>query len=381
MQRQLIIILIGTFAAILTMPLVSANSGPSIVDDQRSGHSLLSTFDRDTIPSPGIKIGVTIYDIQHNYAQGHQIGINTGGNTVHFVWSAWDQIPTSTESIGQSLNSSILAEMDIIERYVFYNSFDKQSATLNQGLDGVMVSLGLSAQGGMPRIDVSSDNRAHVALHQRPAPELEFRPYMLEFPVEGSSSHLDHQLDILPPEFAGLWADIAVEQNQPPDGTQDVVHVIASGAKFSQQPAPWAGLQSPGRYKSGGQHIPPPKCVECFSHQPGPLPYLTATGGAAIFGDSAPVAAVACPGVGTGVAGVGVSPTAGGGAAVVGADSGAGVGGGARLFAVGCAGTPANGTPAAPGTATSGVVWGAMRSGAVIAGTIGWPWESGELSA
>ncbi|HUU45000.1 MAG TPA: hypothetical protein VM118_04640 [Acidobacteriota bacterium] len=190
----------------------------SRVDDRIRPAGLLSALDADTIPSPGIAIGITSYDMQHNYAQGHQVASNPGSETVHFLWTMWDVIPDNSQ------NS---------DRWVNYNSWDKPTASLNQGLNGTGVSLGDFARAGMVRIDVDSDNLCHATFHQRIEEYLPYSIWTLYFPIEGSTLHLDSELPrnpLWPDESGHLWPDIAVSQNHGlKDAGTDIRHVISSG--------------------------------------------------------------------------------------------------------------------------------------------------------
>ncbi|HUU46275.1 MAG TPA: hypothetical protein VM118_11150 [Acidobacteriota bacterium] len=196
---------------------VSANDR-SVVDDRRTGATVMSTLDADTMPSPGIAIGITSYDSQHNSAQGHQVASNPGSETVHFAWTMWDVIPSSA---------------DETNRFVNYNSWDKPSGTTNQGFNGTSISLGEFARGGMVRIDVDSENRCHAAFHQRIERNYPYSVWCIYFPIEGSALHNDSELpksSAWPDEVEHLWPDIAVSQNHGlKDTGTDVLHVIGMG--------------------------------------------------------------------------------------------------------------------------------------------------------
>ena len=191
---------------------------PSAVDDRSGPASLLSVLDADTIPSPGITIGITSYDSQHNYAQGHQVATNPGSETVHFAWTMWDIIP----SAGDDAN-----------RFVNYCSWDMLNEIILQGPNGVSVTLGEFARGGFVRMDVDSDNLCHAVLHQRLSWDHDYSAWHLLFPIEGSSLHLDSQLprdSTWTSEIGHLWSDVAVSQNQGlEDSPRDICHVISMG--------------------------------------------------------------------------------------------------------------------------------------------------------
>jgi len=187
-----------------------------VVNDQVRPASLLSTLDADTMPSPGIAIGITSYDSQHNASQGHQVASIPGSETVHFAWTMWDVIPSSAEEIN---------------RFVNYNSWDKPSGSMNQGFNGWMVSLGEFARGGFVRVDVNSDNLFQITFHQRIESDYPYSAWYNFFPIEGSALHLDRELEKnpqYPDEVEHLWPDVAISRT-PGGGGTDVSHVIAEG--------------------------------------------------------------------------------------------------------------------------------------------------------
>ncbi|HUU44964.1 MAG TPA: hypothetical protein VM118_04460 [Acidobacteriota bacterium] len=187
----------------------------------------------DSLPaaSPGLQIGITSYDMQHNAAIGHQVAKNPGANTVHFCWTMWDQIPATPEDYSHFVN---------------YNSYDITTSQLNQGMNGVSVSYGDWARAGFCRIDTDSDNLAHLAMHQRVSVDDPYSAWHLLFPVEGSGLHFDNEL--APPSgypyaSGALWADIAIEQNHGlKDAGTDIYHIIAIGICDGCYPATPARL-------------------------------------------------------------------------------------------------------------------------------------------
>jgi hypothetical protein len=163
-------------------------------------------------PSPGLAIGQSGYDYQHNSSQGYQVARMPGANVVHFVWTAYDYPLCYTSGDGSC------------ERYVAYNSYAISTNTLNQGFGGDFVGLGVLARSGYINVAVDDSNRAHAALHQREDVSLPYNPWHLYFPGVGSGLHLDTGLSGYAaggcPEV--LWPKIAASR----DGTRSI-HIIA----------------------------------------------------------------------------------------------------------------------------------------------------------
>ncbi|HUU45040.1 MAG TPA: hypothetical protein VM118_04840 [Acidobacteriota bacterium] len=200
-------------------PATSVMPSPAVVDDGQTGASLLSVLDADTLPSPGIAIGITSYDAQADFAIGREVASNPGSETVHFLWTMWDIIPTAA---------------DEKNRYVNYNSWDKVSGSTNQGFNGATVTLGEFSRGGFCRIDVDGDNLCNGAFHQRIEDEFPYSTWYINFPIEGSALHIDKELQkptLFPDEVEMRWPDVAVEQNGGEDNASDILHVIAMGVK------------------------------------------------------------------------------------------------------------------------------------------------------
>ena len=100
MQRKSLIILILSLF-VLTLVGASAiastsagNSKPRhMVNKAMDGSENISTeFAPSFGPnmSPGLQMGVTVYDYQHNGSMGRQVAYRPGTNFVHFNWSGWD---------------------------------------------------------------------------------------------------------------------------------------------------------------------------------------------------------------------------------------------------------------------------------------------------
>jgi hypothetical protein len=214
---------LDTLTGLLILSIVIIISSPaiakqSLVDDRRSSVSSLSTLVTDTILSPGTTVGVTSYDLQHIHAQGHQIATNAGSDVVHFVWTGWDDLPDSISGA---------------ERFVRYNYYDKNTGQLGLGFNGLIVSQSYFSRGAFIRADVSSVNSCQSVLHQLAEPErATSHAYLIDltavYPTL-SGLQIDHQLESGSSSAGNLWPDVAIEQNPPYDGLNDIRHVVASG--------------------------------------------------------------------------------------------------------------------------------------------------------
>ncbi|MCH8992470.1 MAG: hypothetical protein IIA44_12080 [Acidobacteria bacterium] len=206
----------------------------SQVDDRPRAASQFSGTRKSALPSPGLAIGLTYYDYQHNASQGYQVGRLSGSDVVHFCWTAWDHEPAS-------INDA--------DRFVHYNSWDDVSMTLNQGFNGSAISLGDFARAGFCELALSEGNLARVAYHQKPDPGSPlYTIWSYYFPAEGSDISFPSALSL--GMFGELtWPRTAVNRNT---GSDDVVHVIARQKTHPDQKivywrydaataGPWAG--------------------------------------------------------------------------------------------------------------------------------------------
>lgn len=181
----------------------------SIITDGVPTHVRASSSAVPPPPSPGIPIGYSTYDYQGNNSYGRHVARMPGADIVHFIWMAWDRIPTS---------------VDDNDRYVAYNSFTISGDSLNQGIGGDFVGLGTLARAGYSTGDVFDDNTFQVVMHQRPDVSLPYGPWRLNFTTPGSSAHVDDELTGYGsggcPEV--LWPSVATSR----DGDR-TVHVLA----------------------------------------------------------------------------------------------------------------------------------------------------------
>jgi len=152
---------------------------PIIRETSHPGTGFTSSSAVPPPPSPGLAIGQSSYDYQHNDSQGYQTARISGADIVHFVWMAWDRIPAS---------------VDDNDRYVAYNSYTISTATLNQGFGGAFVGLGVLARAGYINMDVGTGNEASVSCHQREDVSLPYNPWHLGFPIPGNVLHVDDGL-------------------------------------------------------------------------------------------------------------------------------------------------------------------------------------------
>lgn len=159
-------------------------------------------------PSPGIPLAVSTHDCQHNDSQGYQTARTPGADIVHFVWMAWDRIPTS---------------VDDNDRYVAYQSYTISTNTLNQGFGGVYIT-GVLSRGGYPGGDVFDNNTFQTVLHKRADVSVPYSPWRLNFTTPGSAAHVDDQLSGYGASGCAevLWPRVATSRA----GTRSV-HVLA----------------------------------------------------------------------------------------------------------------------------------------------------------
>lgn len=152
---------------------------PIIRETSHPGTGFTSSNNPPPPASPGLPIGQSSYDYQHNNSSGYQTARTSGADIVHFVWMAWDRIPAS---------------VDDNDRYVAYNSYTISTNTLNQGFGGDFVGLGVLARAGYINMDVGTGNEASVSCHQREDVSLPYNPWHLDFPAPGSGLHIDDGL-------------------------------------------------------------------------------------------------------------------------------------------------------------------------------------------
>ena len=160
-------------------------------------------------PSPGLEIGKSAYDYQHNYSQGYQVGRFPGSDIVHFTWMCYDILPCDAECT---------------DRYVSYNSYKVSSGILNQGANGVFIGIGVLARAGYINLAVNDSNQVHVTLHQREDVTLPYNPWHLYFPQPGVNLHNDVGLTGFAQECPEvIWPRIAASR----DGSR-TVHIVAN---------------------------------------------------------------------------------------------------------------------------------------------------------
>ena len=160
------------------------------------------------LPSPGLAIGNTTYDYQHNGSQGYQVARVPGADVVHFAWTALDRFSWDGWN----------------DRYVAYNSYTISTHTVNQGFNGVFIGLSNSARAGYTGLAVDDSNRAHTVLHQKEDPSFPYHAWRILMPISGNALHTDDELANPSVSTDVYWARITVSQNS---GATDIVHEIA----------------------------------------------------------------------------------------------------------------------------------------------------------
>lgn len=158
-------------------------------------------------PSPGLPIGQTEWDLQHNHSMGRQVGRPPGSDFVHFTWTARDRI-----------DQGCICDP---YRYVAYNSYSLSSNLLTRGFGGELISLGSQANAGFASIDAHQTGTASVVLHQREYPDSARRAWHIFLPSSPTTLHVD---DLLPaPDVVYgdiFWPQVAAR-------SYSLYHVIA----------------------------------------------------------------------------------------------------------------------------------------------------------
>ena len=162
-------------------------------------------------PSPGLAIGQTSWDYQHNHSQGYQVARMPGADIVHFAWTDWDRIPTGPQDN---------------EHYFAYNSYTISTNVLNQGFGGGCGGWQFCPPVSFVNMDVGQRNEASVAVHLQEDVSLPANPWHLGFPIPGNVLHVDDGLGGYGsggcPEV--LWARVAASRDV---GNTGVRHIIA----------------------------------------------------------------------------------------------------------------------------------------------------------
>jgi hypothetical protein len=163
-------------------------------------------------PSPGLSIAKSTYDLQHVQSMGREVARLAGNDCVHFVWTAWDRIPT---------------DMTGNTRYVGYNSFTISTGTLNQGFGGVVPGTWDVARAGFPEVAVDDGDLSNIALFQRQDPSLPYRPWRAKMPIACNALHIDDELGV-PVASDVIWPKLEVQLGS----AQGIVHEIAHDADY-----------------------------------------------------------------------------------------------------------------------------------------------------
>ena len=171
-----------------------------------------------SVPSPGMMLGQTPVEEQHLASQGRQVARQPGSNFVHFTWidSCWiclDPWPNLS-------SQNVYACYDIAQD-VLIPEFPSPHLWPDYGF------------AGGPRLDVDSDNLAHVVFHMYPDFGSEtYSLWHVYFPIEGTADILlPEELPLLIPfPPSTVFPDIAVAANAGvhKDNANDVLHVIAT---------------------------------------------------------------------------------------------------------------------------------------------------------
>ena len=160
-------------------------------------------------PSPGIAVGTTWLDQQHTHSLGKQIVRFPGRDHVYMVWSSIQGFDPS-------------GEWDSFEP--IYNSYKISTSTLNPGVGGMPISLGIPALGQFPNVDADDQGAAHAVFHQRDDFGLPLHPYATYFLIPGNTLFVDEGLDSASACGETAWPKFAIQHRA---GADDVRHVIA----------------------------------------------------------------------------------------------------------------------------------------------------------
>ena len=200
----------------------SSSRSASILDDSRSRRSLRASAQAS--PGTALCAAGTSYDYQHNDL-GQKMVATLGGNpataNVHFAWMHWDVIPES---------------IDRVDRFTNYNGFNPSSG-LCLGDCGVTVSGAggdpLLARGGYVTIDVTSDDNAFLAFHQRseaqqpPTSDQRYSSYTLDQGLPCFNLFADNELPGSNPGEA-IWPHGAIDRGGGVKAPGDDVYHVTS---------------------------------------------------------------------------------------------------------------------------------------------------------
>lgn len=165
-------------------------------------------------PSPGIQVGRTAYDMQHNTSMGRQVARKPGADLVHLMWTYGDRIPSAVTGDG---------------RTVGYNNLTVSSGVLNYGPSGTDICGQYLecwwVRPGYVDMEVDSGNAVHAVLHDRIEFGLPYMPWLHWYPIPGNSLNVADGLGGWDTASCNevLWPRIAHTES----GSANYDHIIA----------------------------------------------------------------------------------------------------------------------------------------------------------
>ncbi len=137
-------------------------TGRSITQDNSSATAGLSSV---TV-APGLRAGMTIWDVQQDDAAPHQLGTLGGGQYIHFAWTVSDVIPDETHPLYRLLS---------------FQSYNSALGNFIYGTEGFILPDGGGdpAQGyaGIVTLDYDDGNHALLTAEMRASPQPPFSDF------------------------------------------------------------------------------------------------------------------------------------------------------------------------------------------------------------
>lgn len=159
-------------------------------------------------PSPGLNIGVTLYDYQANSSQAYNLARTPAGEWIHFTWTNMNLVPFEPGSV----------------RNVKYMAIDPESPlSIPEGRYNGSAFTSTGNHAGHCNIDVNVNNVPSIGLHMRdedtPDPYL---PWAVSFPSAPDPTAVYMQLGGIDGSCAEvLWARLTA------DRSNEVLHEVA----------------------------------------------------------------------------------------------------------------------------------------------------------
>ncbi|MEA3296946.1 MAG: hypothetical protein U9R56_03700, partial [candidate division Zixibacteria bacterium] len=189
-------------------------------------------------PSPGVKVGDTWYDYQHNGTMGRMIDWGydaTNGLSIQFSWM---DLPTSA----------------LVDRAAAFNGYSCSDGTFAYGSDGKPIQ-GSGDYAGYVGIDVTDDNRAVVGCHNDQGGGYASQFYYDYGPLWGTfsaNSRVDD--DCIEAGTEVIWPKFRYQET----GPTEITHVIAQSSEANAgDPQLIAYFRKVGKDDAGTWVCPP----------------------------------------------------------------------------------------------------------------------------